>query len=61
MGIGFALWVWVKVKPAGYGPQTVVHVSIYQGKPFGVPIFDPQPLGDGFLLGILGGRHLGGD
>ena len=27
------------------GPQVLVHVSIYQGKPFWVPIFDPQPNG----------------
>ena len=25
------------------GPQLSVHVSIYQGNPFWVPIFDPQP------------------
>ena len=32
-----------KFEPPGYGPQVLVHVSFYQGKPFGVPIFDPQP------------------
>ena len=37
-------WLWVKIKP-GYGPQILVHVSSYQGKPFWVPIFDPQPPG----------------
>ena len=38
------MWVWVKIKPPGYGPQILVHVSTYQGKPFwGYPIFDPQP------------------
>ena len=36
-------WVWVKIKPAGIGRQVLVHVSIYQGKPFWVHIFDPQP------------------
>ena len=36
-------WVWVKIKRAGYGRQILVHVSIYQGKPFWAPIFDPQP------------------
>ena len=36
-------WVWVKIKPTGNGPQVLVHVSICQGKPFWVPIFDPQP------------------
>ena len=25
------------------GPQVSVHASIYQGNPFWVPIFDPQP------------------
>ena len=40
----FLIWVWVKVKPPGIGPQVLVHVSIYQGKPFwGYHIFDPQP------------------
>ena len=29
------------------GPQILVHVSTYQGKPFwGYPIFDPQPCDD---------------
>ena len=38
------------------GPQVLVHdVSIYQGNPFLVPIFDPQPHG----LAHCGGR--GGD
>ena len=37
------IWVWVKIKPPGIGPQILVHVSIYQGKPFWVHIFDPQP------------------
>ena len=37
------IWVWVTMKPPGIGPQVLVHVSIYQGHPFGVPIFDPQP------------------
>ena len=36
-------WVWVKIKPPGIGTQVFLHVSIYQGKPFWVPIFDPQP------------------
>ena len=34
------IWVWVKIRPPGIGPQVLVHVSTYQG-PFGVPIFDP--------------------
>ena len=34
-------WVWVKIKPPGIGPQVLVFGSIYQGKPFGAPIFDP--------------------
>ena len=35
--------VWVKLTPPGIGPQVLVHVSIYQGKPFwGYPIFDPK-------------------
>ena len=37
------IWIWVKMKPSEYGPQVVVHVSIYQGKPFWVPAFDPPP------------------
>ena len=28
------IWVWVKIKPPGYGPQVLVHVSIYQGNLF---------------------------
>ena len=38
--------VWVKMKP-GIGPQILVFGSIYQGKPFWAPIFDPQPNGCG--------------
>ena len=36
------IWVWVKIKPPGNGPQVLVHVSIYRsGNPFwGDPIFD---------------------
>ena len=30
--VGF-MWVWVNIKPPGYGPQVLVHVSI-QGTPF---------------------------
>ena len=30
------IWVWVKIKPLGIGPQVLVHVSICQGKPFWV-------------------------
>ena len=42
-------WVWVKMKPPGIGPQVLVHVSTYQGKPFWAPVSDPQPnCGDGF-------------
>ena len=37
------IWVWVNIKPPGYGPQILVHLSIYQGNPFWVPSFDPQP------------------
>ena len=33
----------VKVKPPGYGPQVLLHVSIYQGNPFYIPILDPHP------------------
>ena len=29
------------------GPQVLVQVSIYQGKPFWAPIFDPLPCGLG--------------
>ena len=36
------MWVRVKIKPPGIGPQAVVQVSMYQGKPFWVHIFDPQ-------------------
>ena len=36
--------MWVKIKLPGYGPQVLVHVATYQGKPFWVPIFDPQPV-----------------
>ena len=36
-------WVWVKIKPLGIGPQVLVHDSIYQGNPFWVHSFDPQP------------------
>ena len=44
-GGGTILFVWVKIKPPGYGPQVLVMGSIYQGNPFwGYPIFDPQPL-----------------
>ena len=25
------IWVWVKIKPPGIGPQVLVRVSIYQG------------------------------
>ena len=35
-------WVWVKIKAPGCGSQ-VLHVSICQGKPFWLPMFDPQP------------------
>ena len=36
------IWVWVKIKPPGVGPQVLVHVSTYQGS-FWAPIFDPLP------------------
>ena len=59
---GVAGWVWIKIKP-GNGPQVLVHVSIYQGKPFWV-LFEKQPYGgvaglwgcpiSGFLVGIEG-------
>ena len=30
-------WVWIKIKPPGYGPQVVLHVSTYRsGGPFWV-------------------------
>ena len=35
------IWACVKIKPPG--PQVLVFGSIYQGNPFWVPIFDPQP------------------
>ena len=31
-----SLLTWEWVKPPGYGPQILVHVSIYQGKPFSI-------------------------
>ena len=34
--------VWAKIKPPGSGPQVLVHVSIYQGNPFWVHIFEPH-------------------
>ena len=36
-------YVWVKIQPPGIGPQVGVLVSIYQGNPFWIDIFDPQP------------------
>ena len=51
VGIFGFIWVWVKIKLPGYGPQVSVHVSIYQGS-FWVPIVDPHPyweLRDGFF------------
>ena len=36
--------IWVNIKPPGIGPQVLVHISTYQGKPFGVPI-DTHPFG----------------
>ena len=41
--MGALKWAWVRIKPPGIGPQVLVHVSTYQGKPFRVHIFDPQP------------------
>ena len=32
---GAMTWVWVKIKPPGYGPQVLVHVSTYQGSSWG--------------------------
>ena len=32
------MWLWVKIKPPGYGLQVLVHVSIYPGNPFWVPL-----------------------
>ena len=29
------IWLWVKIKPSGNGPQVFVHVSIYQGSILG--------------------------
>ena len=26
-------WVWVKIRPPGIGPQVLVYVTTYQGKP----------------------------
>ena len=28
------IWLWLKIKPPGIGPQVLLLVSIYQGKPF---------------------------
>ena len=39
---GFPIWVWVKIKPPGIGPQGLVLSSICQGSIL-VPIFDPRP------------------
>ena len=44
------MWVWVKIKPPGIGPQVLVHVSTYQGKPFWVHIFDSRPFGSVVLI-----------
>ena len=30
----FLIWVWVNIKPPGIGPQALVNVPIFQGKPF---------------------------
>ena len=42
-------WAWaarVEIMPPGYGPQVLVHVSTYQGKPFwGYHIFEPLSAG----------------
>ena len=36
------MWLWVKIKPPGIGPQVLVLGSIYQGNPFWwYPVFDP--------------------
>ena len=35
----FSIWVWVKIKPPGIGPQVLVHASIYQGSILGFPVF----------------------
>ena len=50
------------------GPQVLVHVSFCQGKPFWVPIFDPQPCpnelpqaGDSEPAGATSGRWSGGE
>ena len=34
---------WEPFNTIWFIPQVLVLRSIYQGKPFGVPIFDPQP------------------
>ena len=41
-GLCTLMWVWIKIKPPGIGPQVLVHGSIYQGKPFWAHIFDPR-------------------
>ena len=53
-------WVWVKTKPPGIGPQILVHASSYEGNPFWVSIFDPQPNGKGCAGGACKGASAAG-
>ena len=45
----FIIWVWMKMKPPGYG-QVLVLGSIWQGKPFWVQNSGPQPFIQRLLL-----------
>ena len=38
-----SMWVWVKIKPPGIGPQVLVHVATFQGNPFWYRLFEPLP------------------
>ena len=50
-GAWASIWVWVKMKPPGIGPQVLVNVSICQRKPFwGYHIFEPFVLPNGDLF-----------
>ena len=41
----YTKWVWIKIKPPGYGPQILVHVSICQGSLWGYPILTHSQTG----------------
>ena len=50
-GILTSIWVWVKIKQPGIGPQVLVYVSICQGFIFSTD-FDPQPYSCGSKLTV---------